>query len=104
MDLKVNSSISKVDYISRNGYSLKKNAMKRWVYKNNLTQPYMARKLHITVSEFKRKLKEREAFDEAQLRCLIYLMGAHSAFYVIYFHTFRERQSIHKEVFGKQGQ
>ena len=84
------------------GYALKKNALRRWIYQNGYTQPQVASALHMSVSKFKRKLKERETFNEDQLRRLIYFMGARAAFRVIYFHTFAEREQVRAEAFSKR--
>lgn len=81
---------------------MKKNALRQWIYKNGYTQSQVARVMRLSVSEFKHKLKEREPFNELQLRRLIYFMGAKAAFRVIYFHTFAEREQVREEVFGKR--
>lgn len=86
-----------------NGYSLKRQKMKRWIYEHNHTQPYVARKLNLTVEEFKRKLREREHFNKEQLRCLIYLVGAENAFNIIYFPTMEEKRRVYQQAFGKTG-
>ena len=83
------------------GYSLKKEKLKQWIYRNKLTQPYVARKLHISVNEFKGKLKDNKPFYREQLKHLIYLMGARNAFRVIRFHSNRQRRRVYQEVFGK---
>ena len=84
-----------------NGYALKKNAFRRWIYSNGYTQPRIARILGITVEELKRKLTEHEPFAEWQLRRLVYFMGAESAFRVIYFHSFSERERVKRSAFIK---
>lgn len=82
-----------------NGYALKKKALRRWIYSNDYTQPRIARTLGITVEELKRKLMEHEPFEEWQLRRLVYFMGAKSAFRVIYFHSFSERERVKQAAF-----
>ena len=84
----------------RTDYSLKKNALLQWIYRNGYTQPRMARELRMDTAKFKRKLKERKPFNEPQLRRLIYFMGAQAAFRVIYFHSFRDRERVRQKVFG----
>lgn len=90
-----NTTIDKV-------FSLKKRALKRWIYDNEHTQPYVAKKIHISADEFKRKLREREPFEKEQIRRLVYLMGAEAAFNVLYFPNPDERKRVQEEVFGKK--
>ena len=82
------------------GYSLKRNAMRRWMYGRKVDPLIVANRLHVRVSVFKRMLKERAEFNELQIRRLVYFMGARSAFNVIYFHTPEERERVRKEAFG----
>lgn len=82
------------------GYSLKKRQLKRWIYEHNYTQPYIADKLGLTAEEFKRKLREKEWFNKAQISALIYLLGAKSAFEIIYFPTLDERKRVYRQAFG----
>lgn len=42
-------------------------------------------------------LKEKAEFNEAQIRRLVYFMGARAAFNVIYFHTPEERGGCEKK-------
>lgn len=83
------------------GYSLKKKQLKQWIYRNQLTQPYVARTMRMSVDEFKGKLKDNEPFNREQLKHLINLMGARNAFRVIRFHSGRQRRKVYKEVFVK---
>ena len=82
------------------GYSLKRNAMRRWMYGRKVDPLIVANRLHVRVSVFKRMLKEKAEFNEFQIRRLVYFMGARSAFNVIYFHTPEERTRVRKETFG----
>lgn len=82
-----------------NGYSLKKQKLKQWIYEHKLTQPYIAKKLGLTTEEFKRKLTNREMFTENQIRTLTHLMGAKAAFQVIYFPDAKFRLKVYKKVF-----
>lgn len=54
-------------YSENNGYSLKKRSLLKWIYSRGYTQPYVARKLGMTTKAFKRKLREREKFNEHQI-------------------------------------
>ena len=83
------------------GYSLKKKKLKQWIYRNKLTQPYVARTMCMSVYEFKGKLKDNEPFNREQLKNLIYLMGARNAFRVIHFHSPEQRRRVYRQVFEK---
>lgn len=105
MDLRQNSSVSATSFIENfilhDGYSLKKYSLKKWIYANGHTQPFVARKLNLKPEEFKRKLREREKFSEQSIRALVHLMHAEEAFKVIYFKTKRQRREVWWKVFGK---
>ncbi len=102
MNLEKNSLLSGTNFIDGNlGYSLKKKKLKQWIYRNRLTQPYVARTMRISVDEFKGKLKDNEPFNREQLKHLIYLMGAKNAFRVIRFYSNRQRRKVYMQVFGK---
>lgn len=85
---------------SKEGYSLKKRCLQRWIYSRGYTQPFIARSLGISADEFKRKLREHEKFNEQQIRYLVELMKAKAAFRVLYFPSLQHRRQIYKEVFG----
>ena len=85
---------------SEKGYSLKKRCLKRWIYVHGYTQSFIARKLGISVEEFKRKLREHEKFNEYQITKLVALMKARAAFRVLYFPSIQIRRRIYQEVFG----
>ena len=85
-----------------NGYSLKKYRLKKWIYENGYTQPYVARRMGIEPEEFKRKLRERETFGKWQIWGLIQLMHAEEAFYVLYFPSKRKRRQVRIAVFGNK--
>lgn len=87
--------------INQEGYSLKKYLLKKWIYDNDHTQPYVAKKLGLAPEELKRKLREREKFNREQIESLVYLMGAEAAFNVLFFPSKRKRKKIWWEVFGK---
>ena len=108
MDSKANTFVSATNLVERieqkilaEGYSLKKNKLKKWIYDLDYTQSYVARKLGLAPTEFKRKLQEKEKFNKEQITTLVYLMGAEEAFKVIYFPTEQFRQEVGQEVFGK---
>lgn len=81
------------------GYSLKKNRLKRWIYEHNHTQPYVAKKLNISVQEMQDKLNKHELFSEEQIRNLVYLLGAEEAIEVIYFPTLEEKNRVYEKTF-----
>lgn len=81
------------------GYSLKKQALKKWIYENGHTQPYVAKNLNLPPEVFKENLTGRALFNRAQLDALIRLMGAKEAFKVIYFPSDGERTRVFYEVF-----
>lgn len=86
----------------KKGYSLKKAKLKKWIYQNHYTQPYIAKKLNLSVEEFKEKLTTHALFSKDQITTLIYLMGAYEAFQIIYFPTIEERKKVYQEVFYKK--
>ncbi|MGN0744533.1 MAG: hypothetical protein ACI4MZ_04585 [Christensenellales bacterium] len=83
------------------GYVLKKYKLKQWIYDNGYTQPYVAKKLGLEPDEFKRKLREKEAFNRDQIAALIRFMKAENAFNVIFFSSKRMRKKVWWQVFGK---
>lgn len=83
-------------------YSLKKSKLKKWIYRNNFTQPYIAKKLNLSTKEFKEKLTTHALFNKQQITTLIYLMGAEEAFKIIFFPTIEERKKVYLEVFKKK--
>ncbi len=107
MDSKANLFVSdtnfleRIAYMSMGGYSLKKSRLKKWIYDNDHTQSFVARKLGLSPSEFKRKLQGKEKFNREQITTLVYLMGAEEAFKVLYFPTSQMRREVWREVFGK---
>lgn len=101
ISLSETSSCKSVTDALSDGYVLKKYLLKKWIYDNDHTQPYVAKKLGLAPEEFKRKLREREKFNREQIESLVYLMGAEAAFNVLYFPSKRKRKKIWWEVFGK---
>lgn len=100
MDLKQNSFKSETNCTENNvGYSLKKQPLKKWIYENKYTQPYVASRLNLPPDVFKENLTDRVKFNRAQLDALIRLMGAKEAFKVIYFPSDAERTRVFYEVF-----
>ena len=85
------------------GYSLKANKLKRWRLKHNYTRKYIADRLRLSVDEMEEKLMNNQLFNRKQIRALVYLMGAQSAFKVLYFPSVDERNRIREEVFGTKG-
>ena len=82
------------------GYSLKKRPLLNWIYGNKLTQPFVAKRIHMSPNEFKRRIREQIPFNQKQIRDLIYFMGAEAAFNVLYFPTNEEKKRVYREVFG----
>ncbi len=95
------SSINGLDSVLSKGYPLKKSLLKKWIYDNDHTQSYVAKRLGLEPEEFKRKLRELDKFNEEQIKKLVYLMGAEAAFNVIYFPSNRKRKKVWWEAFGK---
>lgn len=91
-----------MNFLITSGYSLKKRALLRWIYKHNLSQPYVAHSLGMSTYEFKRKLYYRQKFSQMQIRKLVYLMGARDAFFVIYFPSPTFRREVYFYVFGRE--
>ena len=86
---------------TRNGYGIKKRRLKKWIYAHKRTQPYVARRMNMTVEDFKQKLKDKDTFNREQLKGLIKLLGAWEAFKVIYFPSKRKRRKVYWQVFGR---
>ena len=84
-------------------YSLKKKKLKKWIYENNYTLPYVAKRLGISKDELKRKLSEHDGFNKYQIKSLIYLVGASNAIDIIYFPSLIIKNKIISEVFRKGG-
>ena len=101
ISLSETNSANSIDDIIYDGYVLKKYPLKQWIYDNDHTQPYVARKLGLAPDEFKRKLREKEKFSPSQIKSLVYLMGAEAAFNVIFFPSKRKRKKVWWNVFGK---
>ena len=100
-DLRVNLFVLGGNCIEmEQGYALKKRILKRWIYDQGYTQPYIARKLGLFPEQFKRKLRECEIFDRRQIEILVGLMKADAAFQVLYFPTSKQRRQIYGKVFG----
>lgn len=86
---------------ARSGYGVKKKMLKKWIYDHNLTQPYVARKMNMSVEDFKAVLQEQGTFNREQIKALVNLMGAWEAFKVIYFPSKRKRRKVYWQVFGR---
>lgn len=101
ISLSETNSINAAENLLTDGYALKKYKLKKWIYDNDHTQPYVAKALGLLPDEFKRKLREREKFDKEQIKSLVYLMGAEAAFEVLYFPSNRKRKKVWWQVFGQ---
>lgn len=86
----------------KKGYSLKKSKLKKWIYQNHFTQPYIAKRLNLSTKEFKEKLTTHALFSKEQITTLIYLMGAYAAFQIIYFPTQKQREEVFYQTFNKK--
>lgn len=101
MGLRTNTYESVTDCIkNESGYSLKKRKLQQWIYRNHLTQPYMARRLKLEPDEFKQMIKGNVPFNREQITLLVRFMGARVAFNVIYFPTLNQRRKVYRTVFG----
>lgn len=101
ISLSETNCINAVERLMTDGYALKKYKLKKWIYDNDHTQTYVAKALGLSPDEFKRKLREREKFDKDQITSLVYLMGAKSAFEVLFFPSNRKRKKVWWQVFGQ---
>ena len=103
MDSKQSTYKSETNFIDTAvGYSLKKRKLKDWIYDNNFTQPYVAKKLCITKAELQRKLNEHELFNEEQIRSIVRLVGAKAAIDIIYFPKIQEKHVVWQKTFGRK--
>ena len=101
MGLQVNTQKSATSSIRKeSGYVLKKRKLHKWIYRNTLTQPYVATQMGIEPLKFKAMVKDKVPFNKFQLKQLIDLMGAEEAFKVIYFPTMTQRKEVYQKVFG----
>ncbi len=85
------------------GYSLKKNAFKKWIFENNLTLIYVSRKLGISKEELKKRLSKHLLFNKNEIIRLIYLVEAKNAINIIYFPSLKEKKEVIKKVFKEKG-
>ena len=91
-----------ITLVSHDGYSLRINAFFIWLKRSRYSLWYIARRLGTTPDDIINRLRNRAKFNKAELRKLVYIMGAESAFFVIYFPTFRFRRYVYRCVFGKR--
>ena len=84
------------------GYSLRSGAFYPCLKKSTYTVTQIAERLDIDEKEFVYKLKTKQLFGREHLRILIETMGASAACFAIFFPTFKLRQQIYFEVFGKE--
>ena len=87
---------------AENRFSLKKNVLLKWMYKNGYSKGYIASRLNLQKDEFIWRLQMWEPFDEYQISTLVKIMGAKPAFSAIYFHTGKQRKEIYLQVFGEE--
>lgn len=85
-----------------NAYSLKRNLLLKWMYENGYSKRYIARRLGMDKDEFLWRIDNWEPFEDWQIRRLVKIMSAKAAFYVIYFHTNKQRKEIYRKVFGEE--
>ncbi len=83
-------------------YTLKKRALKYWLFRHRLTVKEFSEKLQLGEKELNTRLEFWEYFSCEEIERLVYLMGAREAFYVIYFPTYKERCRVYYETFGKK--
>ncbi len=83
------------------GYSLKYNALKQWLAKNNLTQREVAETIGLSACKLKKKLWDKEAFSREQIKALLTILPAHEAFDIIYFPTIDDKRKTYIAVFGE---
>lgn len=91
--------------MSENSYSLKMTALYQALKEKNLTIRYIADNLQIRISKLKKKLRNKETFNKAQIRLLTYLLGAETMYKVIYFPDKKFREQVYIKTFlrGKGG-
>ena len=87
---------------AENRFSLKKNVLLKWMYKNGYSKGYMASRLSLPKDEFMWRLQMWEPFDKYQITTLVRIMGAKPAFFSIYFHTGKERREVYAKGFGEE--
>ena len=84
----------------KNGYSLNRRQLFRWMYSHGYSKAKMAHSLKITKKEFIWRLDFWEPFEKWQIKRLVRIMKAKAAFFAIYFHSRQERKDVYFKVFG----
>ncbi len=84
------------------GYSIRIGAFYAWAKDHGYSSCRIAKALNMQEEDMITRLEQKQLFDKAQLQRLIRLMGANSAFFVIHFPSFKFRQQVYFEVFGKE--
>ncbi len=83
-------------------YSVRKNAFLAWCHKNGKSLEEMEKELLMSNGELGRKLEHREKLSKEQITQLVYVMGATDAFFVIHYPSFKFRQKVYRQVFGRK--
>lgn len=86
--------MDKSEIETRFEYSLNKRQLKRWIYDSGYTRPWLAKKLHMSTEELKRRLIYEQSFSLEEIRILAKLMGVESVFRVICFSTYQQKQRL----------
>lgn len=84
----------------KNGFSLNRRQLFRWMYSHGYSKARMAHSLKITKKEFIWRLDFWEPFEKWQIKRLVRIMKAKAAFFAIYFHSRQERKDVYFKVFG----
>ena len=96
------STTENISLSTTQGYSIRIGAFYAWAEKHGYSPYRIAKALNMQEEDMKKRLNEKQFFTKSQLKRLIRLMGANSAFFVIHFPSFKFRRQVYFEVFGKE--
>lgn len=84
----------------KNGITLKSRALKYWLIRKGYCYGYIAAKLGIATRNLKKRLYNREPFQQNEIEAIIWLLGARAAINIIWFPTLQEKRKIQKYVWS----
>ncbi|MBQ8658930.1 MAG: hypothetical protein IJ506_07315 [Clostridia bacterium] len=85
----------------REGYSLRKGRLIRFLKKNNFTLEDIAAKIEISERELQERLDDWDYFNAEEIERLVEFVGAKAAYDIIFFPTRKEKEEIKKKAFRR---
>ena len=86
---------------NKGSYALNKRKILQWLKNSDYTLCELAGALKMTKEELGYKIHKKKLLKRRQIVRLVYLLGAKTAFNVIWFPTIREKCEVFEEVFVK---